>query len=416
MPTRPTVTAILLLLAALTSATRAAPPLLAPAGEPAVAGGEPAEFDLVTVNDTAEPIEYVPPAALAVRVRSADGSTRDASLDRLDPKGDRIPLDPGRFAKVRYRLTGVGLVPGRATVELPGGSAAAFDVLPPSAAPPARRVPPLSPERVVAPFTRQDPNFKTEAGLVEYLAYRIRPHGPAYFLPGDEDPAAKFQFSFKYQIFDPQGALARAAPPLRGLFFAYSQTSFWDIFGESKPFFDNSYRPSLLVQYEEIDDRLRTAQGGRVLPSWLRLDLQAGVEHESNGRGGENSRSLNVAFVRPTFTFGDRSDYFVSVGPRFNVYLDTAEDNPDIEEYRGYADLRLVAGQAGGAQLAATGRMGNDFERGSLQLDLSTPIRRVTGNSLDVYLHAQYFVGYGESLLLYDERTDSLRFGISIVR
>jgi outer membrane phospholipase A len=35
---------------------------------------------------------------------------------------------------------------------------------------------------------------------------------------------------------------------------------------------------------------------------------------------------------------------------------------------------------------------------------------------LDVYLHAQFFSGYAENLLSYDQRDDVFRLGFSIVR
>ena len=74
-----------------------------------------------------------------------------------------------------------------------------------------------------------------------------------YFLYGTNDPSIKFQVSLKYQIFNPKGSWAQAAPWIEGFHLAYTQTSFWDIAGESKPFFDSSYRPELLWLYDQPD-------------------------------------------------------------------------------------------------------------------------------------------------------------------
>jgi outer membrane phospholipase A len=40
----------------------------------------------------------------------------------------------------------------------------------------------------------------------------------------------------------------------------------------------------------------------------------------------------------------------------------------------------------------------------------------VLSGSFATYLHIQYWSGYGESLLHYDRRTDTVRTGFSLVR
>ena len=53
----------------------------------------------------------------------------------------------------------------------------------------------------------------------------------------------------------------------------------------------------------------------------------------------------------------------------------------------------------------------------SVQLDLSYPVRRSIFSGVGAFLHLQYFKGYGETLLDYDERRGSrFRIGLSIVR
>lgn len=267
-----------------------------------------------------------------------------------------------------------------------------------------------------APATQPADEPAREGGLVEYLADRFSPHEPIYFLWGDERPNVKFQVSLKYQLFNPDGPLAEDVPLVGGIYLGYTQLSFLDQQGNSSPFYDTSYMPELLLQYEDLmRDRL---------PDWLaQLDLQAGLLHESNGKDGPESRQLNIAYVRPVFGFGDPRGrdhgYFATVAPRVFAYVGSLAENPDIDDYRGHADLRLVVGRFQGLQLASTLRVPDDFDfndGGSLQLDLSYPLRRLTGNNLDLYLHAQYFTGYGESLLGYFEKDHTFRVGLSVVR
>ena len=259
-----------------------------------------------------------------------------------------------------------------------------------------------------------DPDRATvEAGLAEFFATRFSAHEPIYFLAGPSEPEAKFQISLKYQLFNPEGTLVRQHPWLSDLYLAYSQTSFWDL-GESNssPFFDSSYRPEALYQVESPG------------ATWLgqsRFDFQAGVRHESNGRSGLESRSLNIAYLRPIFTWGDDGthgsrDFFIAVAPRLWAYAGDLDDNEDIYQYRGYGDLKVIVGWRGGLQLSAMARIGNDFDRGALQLDLTYPLRALSSKNVDLYLDAQLFTGYGESLLEYDQSETNFRIGVALVR
>ncbi len=58
---------------------------------------------------------------------------------------------------------------------------------------------------------------------------------------------------------------------------------------------------------------------------------------------------------------------------------------------------------------------GKDFDHTSVQLDLTFPIRTKLLH-FETYLLFQYFNGYGESLLSYREKAETLRAGISLVR
>ena len=72
---------------------------------------------------------------------------------------------------------------------------------------------------------------------------------------GGEDFDARFQLSLKARLWD-------------HLFVGYTQTSVWDLYKESKPFRDSSYRPS--VFYHERD-----VLHGK---AWT-LNLSGGYEH-----------------------------------------------------------------------------------------------------------------------------------------
>ena len=232
-------------------------------------------------------------------------------------------------------------------------------------------------------------------------------YDPMYFLVGANGGAnARFQLSFKYRLFDREGSVVRMLPILEGLHFGYTQTSLWDLSTRSAPFRDTSYRPAFFYRFA-----VPMAPNSR-----HRLDWRAGLEHESNGREGEDSRSVNTAFVEIDwrYRFGDGLSH-IGLAPKLWSYLEKS-DNEDIQRYRGYGELGLRAGRDDGWLARVNLRRGN-AGKGSTQVDVSYPLRQSIFSSVGAFVHLQYFDGEGETLLDYD-RSDHTQFriGFSIVR
>jgi outer membrane phospholipase A len=246
---------------------------------------------------------------------------------------------------------------------------------------------------------------QAKSGLSHYFLKHILPYEPMYLLWGPDDPGVKIQFSIMYRLFTfPDGP----GEVLNGLHLGYTQTSLCDVRAESSPFRDSSYRPELL--YVKDWD----LPAGRVI---THLTLQGGVMHESNGQDWFASRSVNIAYLRPSVRLGPASSWNLQLAPRIWTYLDALSDNPDLKDYRGYGDLRAILAHGNGVVLSANLRMGQDWNHWGTQFDLSYPSNELLpGLNLDLFLHAQYYTGFGESLLDYDRRTDAIRFGISLVR
>lgn len=244
--------------------------------------------------------------------------------------------------------------------------------------------------------------------MVDYFADHFEAHEPVYFVIGPDAPNIKFQISLKYRILNDDGPLAMAVPALKGLHFGYTQTSLWDVESESRPFFDSSYRPSFMWSGSTVAD-------GSFL-NFTRLGLEVAVQHESNGKEGGQSRSLNYVYVEPSATFGKADNLHLAIGPRLIGYIGKLEDNPDIKDYRGHVDLRAVLGFGDGLAVSMLGRLGDDWDNGSMQLDFTYPLRKFVGGNFDVFLDLQYFNGMGESLREYNEHTQSVRLGVALVR
>jgi phospholipase A1/A2 len=234
----------------------------------------------------------------------------------------------------------------------------------------------------------------------------ISANEPLYFIVGSNqqrDYDARFQISFKYRPFDPDATVAQIIPYASNLYFAYTQTSIWDLGSESSPFKDTSYRPSIYYHWDESGK-------GANPNSW-----NFGLEHESNGRDGLDSRSLNIAFVQPRWDINTEHGRKLTLMPRFYAYLEKS-DNDDIYQYRGYVDWIAQYGRDNAALFTAMYRQGTDgYAQG--QIDLSYPISDKIFGRTGTFLHLQLLGGYGETLLDYNKRSDTqLRIGISLAR
>ena len=60
-------------------------------------------------------------------------------------------------------------------------------------------------------------------------------------------------------------------------------------------------------------------------------------------------------------------------------------------------------------------RAGQSLRYGAMQVDATYPLDALYKN-FAAYFLVQYWNGYGESLLNYDRHTQTVRFGISLVR
>ena len=226
---------------------------------------------------------------------------------------------------------------------------------------------------------------------------------PMYFIAGSRGPTtARFQISLKFRLFDATSGFGQEQPWLSGLYFGYTQNSLWDLSSESKAFRNTSYRPSLFWKWERAGERA-FFDGARL-----------GLEHESNGEEGERSRSIDIAFVRPEWRWQLGGGAVFAFTPKLYAYLDK-EENPDIADYRGYADWR-VRFDSGNLWIATAVLRVGTSGKGSAQVDLARRTRDIKIGPVSTYLYAQYFSGYGEDLSGYDVRNKSqLRVGFAIV-
>lgn len=257
-----------------------------------------------------------------------------------------------------------------------------------------------------APEAQEFQSIDTLFSLYQPYVKNLSFYKPIYFLAGIDPSESRFQFSFKYQFLNPGLSFIEKYHWVKGFHLAYTQTSFWDLKARSQPFKDTSYKPEVFFLTPNL---VKKGFGGG------QLFIQTGYQHESNGRDEDFSRSTNYLYLRPVLIVYDAgSEFGVQVAPKIWAYVSNDEDtNPDLNDYRGYFDLEIKAGTAGGAVLEThfqAARKGS-----SLYLDLTWPLSNLFEN-IDIYLQAQYVNALAESLINYQQRTRAVRLGFAFVR
>jgi len=158
----------------------------------------------------------------------------------------KISICPGCFEKVQYTLDLPSTIEGPVTMEIPdfNNTHTMFAVNNSDSMKASK-----SNETAPKEFETLDPLYE----LYQPYLKNIAAYEPMYFLVGTDPKKSKFQFSFKYRLFNAEKDLAQRYPWVKGFHIAYTQTSFWDLKSDSKPFEDTSYKPEFffsVTQYQ----------------------------------------------------------------------------------------------------------------------------------------------------------------------
>lgn len=238
--------------------------------------------------------------------------------------------------------------------------------------------------------------------------FTLLAHRPTYLLPwsynakvndglasdpdqpnGAERTEAGFQISFKFPIW------RTIFGSDDNLYMAYTNRSFWQVYDKaaSSPFRSTDHEPEIFWRH----------MADSSLGPFRFSGFDLGIAHQSNGRSRPLSRSWNRAVGAVVLSAGD-----VALGARAWLRLPEDaddDDNPDIEDYIGHGELRLVwaPNRNTFTLLTRAARKG-----GAVELTWS---RRLTSA---VRLYAQYFNGFGETLIDYDHRVERISIGIAL--
>lgn len=229
-----------------------------------------------------------------------------------------------------------------------------------------------------------------EQKLMEEDSLSIFRHKPIYF--AYNNPLTKVQFSFRSPIIRDQN-----------FYFAYSQVIFWQLLAESKPFLDATYNPEFFYRLD-LDGRKTTF-------------IDFGIwEHNSNGQDGITSRSYDQSYVRANYAW-DFSRWILMLTGKVRYLYNADDDTKEIIDYSGPVSLELKLIQLYDGwidkseftlSLHPGGKFSEDFKKGGYQIGYSFRLGKL---NLVPAFYIQYYEGYAETLLTFDERVSTLRAG-----
>lgn len=200
----------------------------------------------------------------------------------------------------------------------------------------------------------------------------------------------------KFQVSISQRLTKSTLPFNTYLFLFYNQKVFWNVFENSMPVHDFNFNPGIGVS------KLLIAKD-RVIGKASLL-----IEHESNGRDNDNSRSWNKIslcgsiYISPQFM----------IHAKYWIPIVDGQHNRDILRYCGIFQngLQVMSNDKKyGMAITLVKRQGWNLNFNTI-VELNYRLFKKDNQ----YIFLQYYNGYGDNLLDYNKFHSRLRFGIVI--
>lgn len=248
--------------------------------------------------------------------------------------------------------------------------------------------------------------------------FAILPHKPNYILPftyfeANETPyenvlqgydldnlEIKFQVSLKYIITE------NLFVENLDLEAAFTTTSWWQAYNSdlSAVFRETNYEPELILSYQ-----VPWSLFGMTI-DYTTLSFN----HQSNGQAGTLSKSWNriiAAFtvVDDNLIWNLRAWYRIPEEAKSSATDTAGDDNPNIENYMGYGELGLLwkVNDNHNIDFMLRNNLKSD-NKGAVKIGWSFPL------STHLRGYVEYFNGYGESLIYYNEQTSRVGIGVKL--
>ena len=236
---------------------------------------------------------------------------------------------------------------------------------------------------------------RADEDLLPLMGYK-----PNYFLHTEHrvEPQDRLKRELKFQISAKKALWGEWA------WFGYTQKAFWQLYDDdandgnaydSGEFRELNFNPEIFFVAGPFAD--------------FRIQFSP-LDHESNGAGSDTSRSLFRSYVQGIF---DRGTYKLSLKLRKYRKLD---QNPTLEDFLGKWEANFEGG-FGPMRFQLAGWQGEKDNKGTVRADISLRARFIPFlffPKIDsgVFIHLQYFSGYGESLIDFDRRVNRVGIGV----
>jgi len=269
---------------------------------------------------------------------------------------------------------------------------------------------PIENEIEQLPKTNAIDERMADEAVSELVDFSLIPHKPNYLLPFSFNDKiqdydiyqnngtpyqrleVKYQISFKMPLFHHIGDL-----PISG-YVAYTQLSLWQAYNSasSSPFRETNYEPEAFLIWD-LDQTLGF--------DWRFKSASFGFTHQSNGRSEPSSRSWNR--LNSHFIF-DRDNFVVTINPWYRLEY-TEDDNPDLLDYYGHGKITLAYKHNEHLySFTSQNNIESSFSRGYIGATWSFPLyEKIKG-------YIQISSGYGNSLIEYNQYTNTIGLGVAI--
>jgi phospholipase A1 len=199
----------------------------------------------------------------------------------------------------------------------------------------------------------------------------------------------KFQLSISQR-------LTRSRLPLDTyLYIQFTQKTIWNVLEESLPMYDMNFNPGIGLGH------LIVRRNKYIGNAYVML------EHESNGKDGEYSRSWNKVSFGWRLLLSRRVDAHVKAW----IPIVDGENNRDILRYNGLADITFNYTSPNRRFIFT---LASTWRSRSFSFNTQWELSFKTNRNVNQYFFVQYYSGYGECLLDYNRYKNMLRIGFVI--